>query len=425
MSKLIDFAKTHWQKIILALLVIVFWHPVIFNNNFFMDDWDFINTFQSGSYSFQYLFAPHNEHLMPIFKSVFFVVLSAFGTNIVPPMILAILLHILNTILFYILCSFIFKRHKWVPFLATLIWSLNSVYYEVLHWFIVINTALSVTFLMLALIFMCRFFENKNRKDYFISILASFFIPMNFSLGILGVGFIVLFYYGVIKKSFTLSKLKEDLKFLWPYLAVWVFFLVIYYFTIYLPVTTAQIDKNFVINLNPQVILQFVTMGFLGTVIKSLALNILSHSVALLLGILLLLNLLFWLSFFALYFILNRKENRTALLGDYGIALFALGGALLSYAVLALARSFVTADALLNWGRYHYFPYFFLCIQLGNFLPAAGQILSKIFNPRRIKIYAGIFLIVFLLIHLITIHHKAFSLIRTEGLLENSQKINS
>lgn len=340
-----------------------------------------------------------------------------FGANIVPAMLLAILLHIVNTLLFFKLCSFIFKDKKWVPLVCTLLFALSSVYYEVLHWFTVINTALSLFFLLITLLYLHRFFETKIRKYYFISIISSFFIPMNFSLGILGIAFIVLYYFGILKGSFSLRTLKEDLILLAPYLVVWLLFLVIYYLLVYLPLARLNIAKNFAINLSPQVALRFIVLGLVGTITKSLALHILSHSLALLLGIILLLVLLFFTFLLILYFILNSNRERIRLLEDRGVALFAIGGALLSYGILAVARSFVEADALLNWGRYHYFPYFFICILIGAFLPSFAKVLEKFFNPRRLKIFGIVILVIFLAIQLITIRHKAFSLIRTEGIL--------
>ncbi|MBU0687510.1 MAG: hypothetical protein KKB81_06675 [Candidatus Margulisbacteria bacterium] len=413
MTRIIDFIKKYWQPIVLVLLVIIFWNPILFNNKFFYDDWDFIKVFESGSFSVKYLFTPHNEHLMLIFKPVFFISYRIFGANIVPPMVLAILLHIVNTLLFYLLCTYIFKDKKWIPFVTTLIFSLNSVYYEVLHWFTVFNTALALFFLLLTLIFMQRYFESKKIKYAVTSVIASFFIPMGFSLGILGLFFIIAYYYGILKKTFAFKTLKDDVRFLAPYFIVWILFMVIYYFFVYAHL--AGSGSSFAINLNPQIIGQYILMGFLGTVGKSFALSIFSYPLALLLGILLLINTIILAYLLFLYFILNPRPDRVSMLNDRGVVFFGAVGLLLSYGVLAAARSFVSTDALLNWGRYHYFPYIFLCILMGNFWPSLAKILEKLFDPKRLRIFASIILILFLLIHLITIRYKAFSIIRTEG----------
>jgi magnesium-transporting ATPase (P-type) len=246
---------------------------------------------------------------------------------------------------------------------------------------------------------------------------------MNFSLGLLGIFFIVFYYLGVIKKTFSFKRCKEYAAFLLPYLMAWLLFAVIYYFLVIVPRSAPHSGTTLTLNLNLLTMAQFILMAFLGTISKSLALSIFSHPQALLLGILLLLNLIFLVYLLCLYFILNKRRARISLLNDWGVAFFSLGGALLSYAALSLARSNLTADALLNWGRYHYFPYFFLCIFAGNFLPPLFNILSKIFNPSRLKIFAWVILLIFLLIQLISIREKAFSFIKTEGTILKDQPI--
>jgi len=391
--------------LLLVILVILFWHPVLFNNEFFYDDLDFIKVFQSGQFSLQYMFTPHNEHLMPIFKMKFFLLYKIFGTNIIPPMMLSITLHIANCLLFFYLCTLLFPGRRWLPFLTAVFFAVNSAYFEVIHWFVVINTASSLFFLLATLIMLHRYALDKKNWQLWLSLAASFFIPMGFSLGLVGIAFVILYAWLVLK----LPAIKIAVK----YLAVWLLFLAIY--GIFVMGAGRVGGGSFTFDILR--ILQYIFFGFLGAFLKTMGFNVMVFPYSTVLAIILTIQLFFLGYFFVLYFFLNRKEDRMPVLGERGIVRFCLLSALISYAAVAVTRSSLGVDAFLSWGRYHYFPVFFLSILAGCAVTPIFNILSKVFNRRRLMIYFILLFVIYLATQLILIRQKSFSSIRLEGSL--------
>ncbi|MBU0573274.1 MAG: hypothetical protein KKH83_02205, partial [Candidatus Margulisbacteria bacterium] len=141
--------RKYWQIIVLALVVIVFWSPVIFNNEFQSDERDIMSVFEKQGVSINYLIKPHNEHFMPMYKLILYTHYKMFGyDNIVPSIILNIFMHAVNIVLFYILCCYLFSRSKWKPFILSLAFSINSAYFEVVHAGITLSNALVLFFLL-------------------------------------------------------------------------------------------------------------------------------------------------------------------------------------------------------------------------------------------------------------------------------------
>src|SRR3989339_103862 len=97
--------KKYWKVWVLALVVIVFWFPIFFNNGMQGDEGTLIQVFKTQGLTWQYLLTPHNEHFMPMFKLFFFIQYKLFGTNITVAMCMNIVMHIINVILFYFLCG--------------------------------------------------------------------------------------------------------------------------------------------------------------------------------------------------------------------------------------------------------------------------------------------------------------------------------
>ena len=408
---IIEMLKKWLLPIMLVVLVILFWHPVLFNNEFFYDDLDFIKVFESGQFSLPYMFAPHNEHFMPIFKVKFFLLYKMFGSNIVPPMILSIALHIANVLLFFYLCTLLFSGRKWLPFLTAVFFAANSAYFEVIHWFIVINTASSLFFLLATLILLHRYAIDKKNWQLWLSLAASFFIPMGFSLGLIGIAFVILYAWQVLR----LPTIKIAVK----YLAVWLAFLVIY--GIFVVGAGRVGGGSFTLDILR--IIQYISFGFLGAFLKTMGFTMMVFPYSTILAIILTIQMLFLGYFFVLYFFLNCKEERAPVLGEREIVRFCLISALISYAAVAVTRSSLGVDAFLSWGRYHYFPVFFLSILAGNAVTPIYNILGKIFNRKRVMIYFILLFAIYLATQLILIRQKAFSSIRLEGSIPKLEAI--
>lgn len=404
--------KKYWPFILLAFLVILFWYPVTQNNDFFYDDWGFIETFQQNKATFGYFFAPHNEHFMPMFKGIFFVMFKIFGLNIVPYMWFLILMHIINVCLFYALCKKIFPHAKWLPIILAVLVLSNSAYYEVVHWFTLLCTALSFMFLQISLLYLHLYVEQGEKKLLIISAISSFFIPMNFSLGIIGIAFIFLYYFCIIKKEFKIKEIKGYLFRLWPYLLAWFSYLSVYLLFSYASGFKAG-RGIFAFNLSNA--LSNVLSGFGGFFIKSLGFGLLMQPINIWVAGILLFNLICLGFFLLLYFILNPRSERKRVLHDRGIALYSFLGAFISYLVIAVARTDLSSGVFLNWGRYQFFSVFFLTIFIGNMLPSLILVFSKIFNKQRVKVYLVLLFILFLIGQFVMIRAKAGSPIRTEG----------
>ncbi len=404
--------KKYWPFILLAFLVILFWYPVTQNNDFFYDDLGFIETFQQNKTTLGYFFAPHNEHFMPMFKAIFFVMFKLFSLNIVPYMWLLILVHIINVCLFFYLCRLIFPHAKWLPLILAILVLSNSTYYEVIHWFTLLCTALSFMFLQVSLVFLHLYVEHRERKLLLISAISSFFIPMNFSLGIIGIAFIFLYYFCIINKGFRFKEIKEYFKLLWPWGLAWISYLIVYF--IFSHSSGFKAGRGlFAFNLSNA--FSNVLSGFGGFFIKSLGIGLLMQPLNIWVAGFLIFNLIGLAFFLILYFSLNPRKERGRVLHDRGIALYSFLGAFISYLVIAVARTDLSSGVFLNWGRYQFFSVFFLTIFIGNMLPSLITLFSKIFNKKRFKIYLTILFILFLVGQFVVIRAKAHSPIRTEG----------
>jgi len=394
-----------WPTLILIIFVALFWHPILFNNEFFYDDMAFIRTFEAGQFSPKYMFTPHNDHLMPHFKLIFFMLYKLFGVNIVPCMVLSIFVHVINSILFFILCRFIFYKNRWLPFFTAIFFAVNSSYFEVLHWFVVLNTALSLLFFLLSLVFLHRYSLEKKKWMFVISLISSFFIPMGFSLGLLGIVFIFLYAWFALKI--------RDIKIFASYLIVWLLFIVFYVIF----VVAAGHSRTEVLSFNILEIVQYVFVGFFGAWFKTMGFSITVAPSTLLLSAVFALQMIFVGYFLILYFFLNKKDERIEALGNRGLLWFCLFGAALSYAAVAIGRSHLSKDVFLYWGRYQFFPIFFLSILLGNAALPIFNIFKKVFNARRLFIFFTILFSLYLILQFAVIRQKAFSSYRIEGAL--------
>lgn len=409
------FVSKHFKPILIFLLVLVFWCPVVFNNNFFIDDNVFLNACKNGTAGLGYIFTPHNEHFMPLFKAIFGLMYLLFGDNIVPYISLLVLMHAINTLLFYYLCMLVFPKNKNLPFYATLFFMSNTSYFEVLHWFTLLSAALPLFFLLVALLTLHLYCTNNNKALLATSLVSSFFMPMNFNLGIISVFILLLYYQLVIKKSLKIKALAEGIKTLWPYALTWLFYMLIFAIAVLNKgkFLTESATRSFSIGK----VIERIFAGFIGFFMKSLGMNITYPPINLWVAGFLLFNFVAFSFIFALYLVLNAKRSRISILNDKYVSAFALFSALLCYGVIAVARTGESPDFFLNYGRYQYFPAIFLSIFIANMMPALISIFSGIFNKKRFKYYLLFLFCLYLIGHFAIIRDKSFSGIRTEGSL--------
>jgi len=408
------FKNKVFQGLLLAIFIVVFWYPIIFNNELFYDDLSFVDAFKSGNPGLQYFFKPHNEHFMPIFKGLFFVVYSLFGTNIIPFMVISIIFHIINTLLVFLFLQRLFKGRDFLPFLLSVFFSLNVVYFEILHWFVNVGQAIMFSFLLITLIFMQKYFERNDKKDYWLSVFFSFFIPMNFSLGFLGIIFIKMYYFFIEKKSLSMKTISNGIRFLSPYFIAWLLSLSLYlYFTFSNLFLDGKTSSRFTFDLL-KVFFYFV-LGLVGLFVRFLGYSTLVFPYTTAFAAIFTLLLFFLSMFFFFYFLLKNKKSRLPLFWGSGEILFSIFGIFLCYGVLAFLRSSLEPMSFIGWGRYHYLTAFFATILLGAMLPRIINILSIVFDRKRVKIFLALIFISMLLTHFILVRQKSYSPIRSEG----------
>ena len=303
----------------------------------------------------------------------------------------------------------------------SIIFALSTTYYEILHWFTNFGQGLTMLALLLTFVFLQKSLKQNSKIFYYLSVASSFFIPMNFSMGFLGIFFITLYLFFGEERMKTKTT-KEKILILLPYIGAWFFFLCIYLAFSY----TAIINKPATaptISFNILTIIGYILIGFLGIVIKTAGFNILIFPYTTVSAILFIL-LFFWVLIFSLfYFTLNSRRKRIPLAAKNGVAIFALGSITLCYMSLAVTRSSLGVEAFLNWGRYHYLPYFFAMIFLGAIYNHGMEIFGQFLSKKRVKALIALILILFVINNFFLIRQKAESVIRTEGLIHRSSKL--
>ncbi|MBI5700906.1 hypothetical protein HZC34_03540 [Candidatus Saganbacteria bacterium] len=406
------FSNRYFQIISIVFLIVLFWWPILFNNDFFMDDWTFINKVQSGSFSFGSLFVPDNGHFAPIGKAVYFAMLKIFGANIFTFMCFSIIMHAIASLLVLYFLKAVFSSRPVMAFLLTLFYALNTAYFEILHWPSALGQAYPFLAILATFLLLHHSAIKKKKGFYFASIAVSFFMPMNYMSGFLGIVFIFLYYFLVLDKE---KALKEKILFFLPYVLVWLSYLAVY--------LTFSLSNLLSPGTAPHLtfdagrLASYAVFGFLGLVFKNLGFSTLVFPYTTGMAAFLAFMLAFFLLFIFLYFILNKKEDRIPLLKERGLIAFSSTSIIICYIALAVGRAAIEADAFLNWGRYHYLPMFFFTLFLGAMIPQFIGIFSKLFDRKRFKIFMAIIFMIFLLNQFILIRQKSESPIRIEGAL--------
>jgi hypothetical protein len=414
--------KKTFQVVLLIAISLLAWWPVLFNNSFFADDNDIISRFHSSPSTIAYIFAPHNEHFMPMYKAVFFCLIKLFGTNIVPCMLLSIIFHTANMVLLFLLASKIFPKRKWLPFLAAVLFGVNYTLFSTLHWFILLCTIWTLFFLLLTLLLFHHSCETKSKPAYWAAVFSSFFISMNYSLGILGIVIIVLYYLFIIKKRFpwTVAEWIEDVKILFPFGIAWLSYMIIYYFSTYQQVLASRGGRTG-FDLQLGVILEFVLVGFVGALIKTLGLDFFdSGPFNLLFGLFLTFAFLGLIGRILIYYLFNIGKKRIKFFKNGNVLWFSMIGIFLCYGVCAMTRSWGGMQSFSMASRYHYWPIFFMTLIFISLVPSIVAILETRINPRRLKTFLIVLFVVYVFHHMLLINNRAFSTIRTEGRIEKN-----
>jgi len=120
-------------------------------------------------------------HIIPFGNLISYVQFRLFGLYFPPYGIVSIIWHLINSFLVYLLARKLTK-HRWVAFVAGLLFLTTSVSHQAVTWIATTaGTVGSVTFLLLSLIFFVPYIENtENRKRSFFLSLCFFLISLGF-----------------------------------------------------------------------------------------------------------------------------------------------------------------------------------------------------------------------------------------------------
>ena len=153
------------MKLLAVFFLIIFvFYFFLFSQRvwFHYDDFDFL--LGSANFSLNYLFQPHNEHLLPLFKAVFFLQYSLFGLHFMPYFVVLICLHLFNLFVVWLIVRQL-TRNRLFAYIAVILLAVNVSYIEVVLW----ATSLQMMFcsLFIGLAFLSWFtFRQKNSRGY-------------------------------------------------------------------------------------------------------------------------------------------------------------------------------------------------------------------------------------------------------------------
>jgi len=157
------------------------------------------------------LFRPVFQHLGPLLRLYFFALYRLFGLDYRAFFFSMLCVHLINTILVYILLRRIFATPSVIfaaPFYA---W--NPLFYEALNWQTNIGQMLCMALILLTLIFLTRYWQSgcRMKRWLVLSVFCCVLSMLAFSIGLLTPLFVLLYYYLVLKGSMRVD-LRKDFK---------------------------------------------------------------------------------------------------------------------------------------------------------------------------------------------------------------------
>ena len=130
--------------------------------SFFGDSWDVLYSFLLDPRT---IWQPHNEHFIPLFKIFYFLQYRLFGANHLGYMLVLYLVHSLCAVFVYRIGRAM-RLSYWSSIAAALIFSFNSVFWEVIGWSFEQSFALGVVFSLATLDTFLRGAPGKGSLAY-------------------------------------------------------------------------------------------------------------------------------------------------------------------------------------------------------------------------------------------------------------------
>lgn len=164
------------------ILVIAFFTQYRFPLFFHADEWVYLKQLTEGG-----IFLPHNEHFIPVFSIFYKVQKFLFGSYYQAYVFCSLLLLFLNSIL---LIRFIqdispIKIPGEVSSLVSIFYVINFNHTETVQWVLSQSSILTVTFSLLAMIELTKFYKDKKTKNLILLNLFFVFAALSFGIGFL------------------------------------------------------------------------------------------------------------------------------------------------------------------------------------------------------------------------------------------------
>jgi hypothetical protein len=313
------------------------------------------------------LFAPHNRHFAPVFKTFFYLEYLLFGPSPAPYHSVSIALYTISALLLWRFLL-IETGDRMTAFLCTALYAANSTYFTVVAWVFIQQFVVTLIFIELSLISVQK---NGGARSFIASgiccILASFCMAM----GALA-WFFTAAYYGA--RYFTRAGKPHIWELIKRLMPVWGSAVIT--FASYLLVREGLAEDSVsTMVTDPLVIAKGIAVVIGNNIVRALGFfHVINQRVPyevlepVMNFFMIMLFVLAMLAAFLLLKKLGKAQRATALTG---ISLSWLTAAI----VISASVGYFQIDVfyIVNYSRYNYFPFFFLLIGLAPFLAALGR----------------------------------------------------
>ncbi len=218
-----------WQFALLIIIFITHYHQII-DLYFQSDEWYFFRTyleslrsmwwpFNGLVYGFYYP-QKFGFHLSPILDFIYVLTFRIFGINQYLYLILYAIVHVINSFLLY---TFVFQlsKNKKLSFISSLFFLLSVNHHQAYTWISAApGTTLSVTFMILTLIYFFRFITTKKTKDIYLTSLFTLLALFIKETSLILIPALIIFYFLFYKRS--VKSIIQDFKFIWIIVGVFI-----------------------------------------------------------------------------------------------------------------------------------------------------------------------------------------------------------
>lgn len=200
---------------ILFLVTFIIWR--IDFNFYYMDEWDWLKELAEGTFN---IWTPHSEHFLPIMKLFYFLQINILEIS---PLVMHFIMLILHTSVSFTFGYFLWLmlRENILSIAGTFAFMLHPFQWENVLWNFQSQIILNVELFLISLIFLKLFIEKKGLIYYYSSLFFIFFQAYCFGNGLI-LPLLIIVFYLLFKRK------KLSLKFIIPYIIIFIFNLTIY-----------------------------------------------------------------------------------------------------------------------------------------------------------------------------------------------------